>query len=368
MVPPRFVIATALLLGAVGFASACSSSSTNPASGGAGGADGGKPCSTNGDCDDANTCNGAESCQAGSCAPGADAADGTECSPPGVDAGGGDVKYACGKGECLLTCGDDADCDDADLCTGKETCGPSKTCQKGTPLSCDDGSACTDDTCEPESGCLNALIDEDGDGYAATTLGACGLDCDDTKADIHPDAADPCGDTVDSDCDGKTDDAAPDWYADCDGDGFAPASAQKQSSCSVPATAPSACADGKWIGKAPGPGTTDCADQSKDAYPRTTAEDSKAWQSTAIPGATTTVDFDYNCDGKEELRWTAKGVQKTGGCGLSGSGRYMYCSGASGWTGTTVPACGVSAEYTYCGKSGLLSCGRIIETKKQECR
>ncbi len=39
--------------------------------------------------------------------------------------------------------------------------------------------------------------DADGDGY-----GAGGLDCDDTKADIHPGAIDHLGDLIDQDCDG----------------------------------------------------------------------------------------------------------------------------------------------------------------------
>ena len=55
-------------------------------------------------------------------------------------------------------------------------------------------------------------IDEDGDGYGATeTTTACTLpdgyaddstDCDDGAADVHPDAPDACGDTIDQNCDG----------------------------------------------------------------------------------------------------------------------------------------------------------------------
>jgi hypothetical protein len=42
--------------------------------------------------------------------------------------------------------------------------------------------------------------DADGDGHRVTAAG--GDDCDDTDADVHPDAFDACGSGVDEDCDG----------------------------------------------------------------------------------------------------------------------------------------------------------------------
>ncbi|OWY63863.1 hypothetical protein B7486_50555, partial [cyanobacterium TDX16] len=50
----------------------------------------------------------------------------------------------------------DGDCDDGDACNGAETC-VAGTCQPGTPLVCDDGNACTDDTCDPMLGCQYTL-------------------------------------------------------------------------------------------------------------------------------------------------------------------------------------------------------------------
>ena len=59
--------------------------------------------------------------------------------------------------------------------------------------------------------------DADLDGYTAAT------DCDDTDADVHPDATELCN-GVDDDCDGTTDeddaDDAPTWHFDRDGDGY----------------------------------------------------------------------------------------------------------------------------------------------------
>jgi len=62
---------------------------------------------------------------------------------------------------------DDTACDDGDACNGIETCQnlPLATCTPGSPLMCDDGSTCTNDSCAPLSGCVNAPIDcSDGDG------------------------------------------------------------------------------------------------------------------------------------------------------------------------------------------------------------
>jgi concanavalin A-like lectin/glucanase superfamily protein/uncharacterized protein DUF2341 len=50
-------------------------------------------------------------------------------------------------------CIEDEDCDDLDICTGQETCFDS-VCQPGTPLVCqDDGNVCTDEVCDPQTGC-----------------------------------------------------------------------------------------------------------------------------------------------------------------------------------------------------------------------
>ena len=95
-------------------------------------------------------------------------------------------------------------------------------------LDCDDTSAlfnpganepdCEDPTdynCDGSVG----WADADGDGYAACA------ECDDTSADVHPDAAEVCNGT-DDDCDGLTDADDPDlsdgttYYGDSDGDGF----------------------------------------------------------------------------------------------------------------------------------------------------
>ena len=43
-------------------------------------------------------------------------------------------------------------CDDDDACTGEETCDAVNDCVPGTPVDCADGFSCTDDLCNPFTG------------------------------------------------------------------------------------------------------------------------------------------------------------------------------------------------------------------------
>jgi hypothetical protein len=57
---------------------------------------------------------------------------------------------------------DNIDCEDDNACT-QDTCDPQSGCQHA-PKSCDDGDPCTDDTCTPQAGCSHAAktcIDDD---------------------------------------------------------------------------------------------------------------------------------------------------------------------------------------------------------------
>ena len=62
---------------------------------------------------------------------------------------------------------EDVVCDDGDVCTGIETCDPATGCVDGTPLDCDDGDLCTNDSCDPVTGCQYADVDCD-DGIDCT--------------------------------------------------------------------------------------------------------------------------------------------------------------------------------------------------------
>jgi len=54
-------------------------------------------------------------------------------------------------------------CNDQSMCTLDDACqGDAAGTCTGTPVSCDDGNACTEDRCEPDSGCRNDLLADHG--------------------------------------------------------------------------------------------------------------------------------------------------------------------------------------------------------------
>ena len=96
---------------------------------------------------------------------------------------------------CMLSmtgceCDTDSDCTDNDMCSGEERCVDMK-CVAGTPLECDDGNVCTDDSCDPQGGCLyvnNTSACEDGNACTEgdqCANGVCeegtSLSCDDSN-------------------------------------------------------------------------------------------------------------------------------------------------------------------------------------------
>lgn len=107
----------------------------------------------------------------GSCRTAADCDDRLDCTEDACSASGQCVNVAqnarCGTGRvcragmgCVAErpCSSDADCDDRSRCNGVERCSE-LACVAGTPVSCDDGMACTLDTCvEGDAGmCAHAM-------------------------------------------------------------------------------------------------------------------------------------------------------------------------------------------------------------------
>lgn len=97
-----------------------------------------------------------------------------------------------------------------------------------------------------------AAVDEDGDGFDAT------VDCDDTNAQVNPDAVERC-DGIDNNCVSGTDeDAAVDavaWWEDADGDGY-PGEDTRHFSCDAPTGS-------IWVRETP----FDCDDTDPDVGP-----------------------------------------------------------------------------------------------------
>jgi len=117
------------------------------------------------------------------------------------------------------------DCDDTNVMVssgGKEAC-------DGLDNNCD---GMTD---EPgATGCLEAYVDADGDGFGEGAIAQCvckivnntvqiGGDCNDKNASVNPGATEKCN-TLDDDCNGQTDEensfGCTAWMFDADGDGF----------------------------------------------------------------------------------------------------------------------------------------------------
>lgn len=249
-------------------------------------------CSDDAACNDGRSCNGEEVCGAAShvCERGAPPAAGTACSTSmvasGVCADQGDglvcVDAGCGnfvvetgedcddgndvagdgcETDCTFSCNADADCDDGNVCTGMETCDlGTHACATTAPLDCTPPTPCQGSRCDPVDGCLFALMDGDGDGHAPTSLGACGTDCDDGDDTIYEGAEELC-DGQDNNCNSMTDETAPNWYIDCDGDGYAADTIGARESCMEP-MASTGCpgAGGSWTTRRPTGTNVDCDD------------------------------------------------------------------------------------------------------------
>jgi hypothetical protein len=88
------------------------------------------------------TCAPGETCCAGACVPrGCD--DGNECT---ID--------SCGLDGCVHAPRTDASCSDGNACTVMDRCTADGTC-RGMPRECDDRNPCTDDGCDPRTGCTS---------------------------------------------------------------------------------------------------------------------------------------------------------------------------------------------------------------------
>jgi hypothetical protein len=145
-------------------------------------------------CGDGSVCDGAATCQSGACMAGSalDCDDGSPCTIDGCDPVLGCVNTPLPDG---------TGCRDGTVCNGTELC-QAGVCSAGTPLDCDDGSVCTDDTCDAASGCQHTPMADgtscaDGDvcnGEESCHGGVCtsgvALGCDDGDT-CTADACDP---------------------------------------------------------------------------------------------------------------------------------------------------------------------------------
>ena len=130
-------------------------------------------------CDDGDFCTLGDKCVAGACVPGvaANCNDGNLCTDDSCNPDSG-----CLHAPNLEPCDDGNECTDGDICT-------ESACTAGVPVVCDDNNVCTTDSCDAAQGCQFAPTDGDcSDGNACTIGDACQngncvpagmLDCDD---------------------------------------------------------------------------------------------------------------------------------------------------------------------------------------------
>ncbi len=139
-------------------------------------------------CTDGDACTVGDHCQAGACHGGSAVAcdDSNPCTADSC---------AAQSGCQAVQLGEAATCSDGSLCTVGDHC-VAGACSGAAQLDCNDGNACTSDTCAPGQGCLHTAADAGAncsDGNACTTSDACaGTSCSGKSIDCNDD--NPCTD------------------------------------------------------------------------------------------------------------------------------------------------------------------------------
>ncbi len=130
-------------------------------------------------CDDGNACTVGETCLYGTCGLGRGISVSCDDDNPCTD-------DSCDPSTGCVNTPNTSPCDDGNACTTEDTCGGG-TCQ-GTPVECSDGNPCTTDTCDSHTGCAHTNNSAPCDDHNACTQGdhcAAGscvgalVDCDD---------------------------------------------------------------------------------------------------------------------------------------------------------------------------------------------
>jgi hypothetical protein len=119
-------------------------------------------------CTDGNACTAGDMCIGGACVPG---------GPRSCDDGNVCTDDSCNPATGCVHVNNTASCDDGNACTTSDTCSGG-SCMGGPAPSCDDGNGCTDDSCNPATGCVhsnNTAACDDGNACTQTDLCVAGV-------------------------------------------------------------------------------------------------------------------------------------------------------------------------------------------------
>lgn len=232
-----------------------------------------------------------------------------------------------------------------------EVDGPDAGRDAGLDAGSDAGLDAGDDDAGTDGGCPERVWyrDRDRDGFGVdddTTTGCAapdgfvaeGGDCDDTCTACTPFASEICDDR-DNDCDDSVDERLPQvtCYRDEDGDGFGD-EATTMMACG--------CSDG-WTQRSD---LFDCFDRNSNVFPGQMEYSTTSycpappgWACLAAPPEARTTSYDYNCDGREQVRYVPAWAY---GCGENGAGG---CRGTISWTAEAAAAsCGTTLRPATC--------------------
>ena len=204
------------------------------------------PANEGGNCDDSNACTAKDACKKGACAGNYGALvcdDANPCTQDSCEPASG----------CISKVLEGVSCNDGDACSQSDACAGGK-CVGGVALGCDDGNPCTTDGCDANKGCIhNNNTLPCSDGNVCTTGDVCLNAVCTAKAALNCDDSNAC--TTDF-CDAKAGcaHAAAVGIPCSDGDACTQGDVCADSVCKV--GAPLACDDGN-------PCTTDGCDPAK---------------------------------------------------------------------------------------------------------
>ncbi len=222
------------------------------------------------------------------------------------------------------------------LCVGGEATCATVSTVSCNGFQCDAASLGCRTTCSSDADCLGTHYCQPGPPGLCAPRKADGLACSGATSGVE------CLSGI---CSGS--------YVDADGDGFGTGGVGFFCGASAPAGRASVA--------------NDCCDSDNRAWP---GNPSYYTAPRDCGGG-----YDFNCDGVTTRQYTGTDAcNDVGGCSFGS----MSCSGTTGWSGTTAPACGVNSSFVTscvavqtCNQTtcpGCESCNPITTTRTQACR